>query len=118
LLCCARRRAGHGPARGQLVDFGAFIAAIIYFVIFMAVVYFLIVVPYRVYEARRGNTVFGPAAPMQTCSECLSSDLPAAATRCKYCTSELTPAPAVPDRGAGAPEGVSRPARSAGSGSR
>jgi len=81
---------------GQLVDFGAFISAVIYFVIFMAVVYFLIVVPYRVYEAHRGNTVFGPAAPTQTCPECLSDDLPVKATRCKYCTSALTPAPEGP----------------------
>ena len=29
------------------VDFGAFISAIIYFIIFIAVVYFLIVVPYK-----------------------------------------------------------------------
>ena len=29
------------------MDFGAFISAVIYFVIFMAVVYFVIVVPYK-----------------------------------------------------------------------
>jgi large conductance mechanosensitive channel len=75
--------------KGQLIDVGAFVSAIIYFGIFMAVVYFLIVVPYRAYEARLGNTVFGPAAPTQTCPECLSSDLPVKAIRCKYCTSDL-----------------------------
>jgi len=48
-------------------------------------------VPYRVYEARLGNTVFGPAAPTQTCPECQSDDLPVKATRCKYCTAELRP---------------------------
>src|SRR3954468_19377544 len=31
---------------GQLVNIGAFIASVIYFVIFMLVIYFLIVVPY------------------------------------------------------------------------
>jgi large conductance mechanosensitive channel len=82
--------------KGQLIDIGAFISAIIYFAIFMAVVYFLIVVPYRAYEARLGNTVFGPAAPTQTCPECLSGDLPAKATRCKYCTADLRGAPARP----------------------
>ncbi len=75
--------------KGQLIDIGAFVSAIIYFMIFMAVVYFLIVVPYRAYEARLGNTVFGPAAPTQTCPECLSDDLPVKATRCKYCASAL-----------------------------
>jgi large conductance mechanosensitive channel len=78
---------------GKLIDFGAVISAVIYFVIFMAVVYLLIVVPYRAYQARLGNTVFGPAAPTQTCPECLSGDLPVKATRCRYCTSPLTPGP-------------------------
>jgi large conductance mechanosensitive channel len=78
---------------GQLVNIGAFISAVIYFIIFMAVVYFLIVVPYRVYEAHRGHVVFGPEAPTATCPQCLSSDLPLKATRCKYCASELTPVP-------------------------
>ncbi len=50
--------------KGQLVNFGAFISAILYFVIFMAVIYFVIVVPYRVYMAKRGTSVFGePARP-------------------------------------------------------
>jgi large conductance mechanosensitive channel len=74
---------------GQLIDFGTVVSAIIYFVIFMTVIYFLIVVPYRAYEARLGNTVFGPAAPTQTCPECQSDDLPVKATRCKYCTADL-----------------------------
>jgi large conductance mechanosensitive channel len=75
--------------KGQLVNIGAFISAIIYFIIFMAVIYFVIVVPYRAYEARRGNTVFGPPAPKKSCPECLSSDLPVAATRCSHCGVEL-----------------------------
>src|SRR5579884_2592810 len=74
---------------GQLVNIGAFIAAVIYFIIFMAVIYFLIVVPYRAYQARRGVTVFGDAPPAQTCPYCLSEDLPVAATKCRYCGSEL-----------------------------
>ena len=72
-----------------LVDFGALISAIIYFVIFMTVVYFLIVIPYKSIQARRGQVVFGDPPPVKTCPYCLSSDLPAAATKCKYCASEL-----------------------------
>jgi large conductance mechanosensitive channel len=68
-----------------VVDFGAFISAIIYFVIFIAVVYFLIVVPYKMVQARRGQVVFGDPAPVKTCPACLSTDLPAAASTCKYC---------------------------------
>jgi large conductance mechanosensitive channel len=77
--------------KGQLLNFGAFVSAIIYFIVFMAVIYFVIVVPYRAYAARRGTTVFGEPAPKKACPECLSDDLPAAATRCKHCG---TPVPA------------------------
>ena len=58
------------------VDIGAFISAIIYFVI---------VVPYKHIQARRGQVVFGDPAPVKTCPYCLSDDLPAAASKCKYC---------------------------------
>jgi large conductance mechanosensitive channel len=75
--------------RGQLVNFGAFVSAVIYFVIFMAVIYFGIVVPYRAYQRRRGVTVFGEPPPRQTCPFCLSEDLPAAASKCRYCGSSL-----------------------------
>jgi large conductance mechanosensitive channel len=70
------------------MNFGAFISAIIYFVIFMAVVYFVIVMPYKAVQARRGQTVFGDPTPVKTCPACLSTDLPAAASKCKYCGSE------------------------------
>jgi large conductance mechanosensitive channel len=75
---------------GELVDIGAVISAIVYFIIFVAVVYFAIVVPYRHIRSRRGETVFGDPAPTKTCSYCLS-DVPAEASKCKFCTSELEP---------------------------
>jgi large conductance mechanosensitive channel len=68
-----------------LLNFGSLISSIINFVIFMAVVYFIIVVPYKMIQARRGQVVFGDPAPVKTCPACLSSDLPAAASKCKYC---------------------------------
>jgi large conductance mechanosensitive channel len=76
--------------RGQHVNIGAFISAVVYFVIFMAVIYFLIVVPYRAVQKRRGVTVFGEPAPAQTCPACLSEGLPVAATKCRYCGTALT----------------------------
>ena len=85
----------HNPK--TFVDFGAFISAIIFFVVFIAVVYFVIVVPYKVGQARRGQTVFGDPPAVKTCPACLSSDLPAAASKCKYCGTEqppVAPAPA------------------------
>jgi large conductance mechanosensitive channel len=79
--------------KGQLINFGALVSAVIYFIIFMAVIYFLIVVPYRAYARRRGRTVFGEPAPTKACPECLSGDLPIAATRCKYCGIALVATP-------------------------
>ena len=70
------------------LDIGSLISAIIYFVIFMAVLYFFIVVPYKVLMARRGEVVFGEPAPVKTCPACLSDDLPLAARKCKYCATD------------------------------
>lgn len=75
--------------RGQRVDIGGLISAVINFVIFMAVIYFVIVVPYRSVQKRRGITVFGDPPPSQTCPACLSEGLPIGATKCKYCASSL-----------------------------
>lgn len=77
---------------GQFIAVGAFISAIVYFIIFMSVVYFILVVPYRNYMARQGTVVFGaptPPAPVKTCPECLSGDVPEAATKCWHCSSVI-----------------------------
>ena len=76
------------------LDIGSVLSAVIYFIVFMAVLYFLIVVPYKSLMARRGETVFGDPAPVKTCPACLSDDLPVAASKCKYCGSDQ-PATAV-----------------------
>ena len=83
-----------GKTNATFVNFGALISAIIYFLIFMAVVYFVIVVPYRTIQKRRGIVVFGDPPPVKTCPACLSADLPVAATRCKYCSIDLPTATA------------------------
>jgi large conductance mechanosensitive channel len=77
---------------GQRLDLGAFIGALIYFIVFMAVVYFLIVVPYRAYMRKRGRDVFTDPQPEKGCPYCQSVDLPIAATKCLHCGSELTAA--------------------------
>jgi hypothetical protein len=61
------------------------------FLTFMAVVYFLIVIPYKAISARRGVVVFGEPAPAKTCPACLSDDLPVAASKCKYCGTDQPP---------------------------
>ncbi|WP_413807872.1 MscL family protein [Streptomyces sp. OE57] len=69
------------------LNIGSFISALIYFVIFMGVVYFLIVLPYKYTQRRRGAEVFGEPGPLKTCPECLTEDLPEAARKCRYCGS-------------------------------
>ena len=76
---------GSDNNKATFLNFGGLIASIIYFIVFALVVYFVIVVPYRRAQARRGITVFGPQAPVKTCPYCLSADLPAEASKCKYC---------------------------------
>ena len=78
-----------GGSDATFLNLGAFISAIIYLIIFMAVVYFLIVMPYKVVMARVGKTVFGDPPATKTCPACLSDDLNPAATRCKHCCAEL-----------------------------
>lgn len=75
---------------GQRIALGSFISAIVYFVIFMAVIYFVLVVPYRAYMKKRGNTVFGPPAETKTCPQCFSDDLPLPALKCHHCASVVS----------------------------
>jgi large conductance mechanosensitive channel len=81
----------NGGGDATYLNLGGFISAIIYFIIFMAVVYFLIILPYKFVMAQRGKIVFGDPPPTRTCPACLSDDLNPAATKCKHCGSELKP---------------------------
>lgn len=67
--------------------YGAFLNALISFLVIAAVVYYFVVVPYtRLMSLRKTET---PVAPVtKDCPFCLSS-VPMAATRCAFCTSEL-----------------------------
>jgi large conductance mechanosensitive channel len=90
---------GQAGNKTTYLNIGAFISALIYFVIFMAVVFFLIVLPYKAIQARRGMTAFGDPTPVKTCPACLSGDIPEAAAKCRYCGTDQ---PAMPERAAGA----------------
>ncbi|MEB3071096.1 large conductance mechanosensitive channel protein MscL [[Mycobacterium] vasticus] len=68
------------------VDIGALISAVIYFIVFMATIYFMIVLPYKHIQKRRGKTVFGDPAPTKVCPEC-KSEIDPDATKCKFCAS-------------------------------
>jgi large conductance mechanosensitive channel len=73
--------------KSTFIDFGAFISAIIYFLVFMTTIYIVIVLPYKHIQKRRGVTVFGDEPATKACSECCS-DIPEAAHKCKYCASD------------------------------
>jgi large conductance mechanosensitive channel len=76
---------------------GAFLNAILTFLIVAAVIYFLVVLPVNSLTARfKPKEAPAEPAPTRDCPYCLSS-IPAAATRCAYCTSPLPPlAPPAP----------------------
>jgi large conductance mechanosensitive channel len=67
--------------------YGAFINALLSFLIIAAVVYFLIVAPMARITARFTRH---KEATERDCPECLSL-IPVAATRCKYCTAVVAP---------------------------
>jgi large conductance mechanosensitive channel len=66
--------------------YGAFINAVISFVLIAAAVFFVVVKPMNAMAARR--TKEEPAATTRDCPECLS-EIPLAAKRCRYCTAEV-----------------------------
>jgi large conductance mechanosensitive channel len=78
---------GNAGNKATFLDFGAFISAIIYFLVFMTTIYLVIVLPYKHIQKRRGVTVFGDEPATKACSECCS-DIPEAAHKCKYCASD------------------------------
>ena len=77
----------HFVIRGQHFVYGEFITGIITFLITAAVVYFFVVRPLNALMERYKKEP-EPTDPTQTCPECLSS-IPAAATRCLFCTTLL-----------------------------
>jgi large conductance mechanosensitive channel len=81
--------------RGSEIMYGAFLNALISFVIVAAVVFFFVIKPVNALLER-----FKPDPPVdvetRACPECLS-DIPRAATRCAFCTARVTPVPPVPE---------------------
>ena len=72
--------------------YGAFLNALIAFVIIAAVVYFFVVVPVNKLLAMSEKE---QEATERECPECLSQ-VPLAARRCMYCTAEIAPAQGTP----------------------
>ena len=74
-------------AHGSTFKYGAFINALVAFLIIAAVVYYLIVAPMAKITARFQRSV---EVTTRDCPECLST-IPIAASRCMYCTSVVAP---------------------------
>src|ERR1700694_834337 len=68
-------------------SYGDFINVVVAFLIIAVVMYFFVVVPYVRFRARYEPAPV-PAPVMKDCPRCLSN-IPAAATRCPFCTADL-----------------------------
>jgi large conductance mechanosensitive channel len=75
---------GHG-----VFNYGVLIQDIITFVLVAVVVFFVVVRPVAGLQRRRRSGL-EPESSDRACPECLS-DIPKAATRCAYCTSQVAP---------------------------
>ena len=72
---------------GSKFAYGDFINGVLSLLIIAAAVYFLVVVPVNRLMARYKPTAEEPT-PTKECPRCLSA-IPAAATRCAFCTADL-----------------------------
>ena len=72
----------------SVFKYGDLINKVIYFVSVAAAIYFLVVKPMQLLEARRTAPAAGPTT--RACPECIS-DIPMRATRCAFCTAVVVP---------------------------
>ena len=67
---------------------GDFVNAVVSFLLIGAAVYFFVVLPLNTFMARLKRGEVAPDPTTKKCPECLS-DVPIAARRCAFCTSQL-----------------------------
>lgn len=68
--------------------YGAFLNALISFLLIAWAVYFFIVAPLNAYTERKRRGQVAPDPTTKKCPECLS-EIPIAARRCAFCTTQL-----------------------------
>jgi large conductance mechanosensitive channel len=73
-------------ANGSKFLYGAFINAVISFLIIAAAIYFIVVAPLNRLAERKARGQAAPEPTTKQCPECLS-DIPKAARRCAFCAS-------------------------------
>lgn len=71
--------------RGSVFQYGAFVNAVITFVLIATAVYFAVIVPINALAKRRARK---QAATTRPCPQCLT-EIPLKATRCSACTTEV-----------------------------
>jgi large conductance mechanosensitive channel len=76
-----------GHLHGGEIKYGTFFTAIINFLLIAAVVYFFLVLPTQ-YLLKKFNPPAAAPPATKACPQCLS-DIPVAATRCKFCTQPI-----------------------------
>jgi large conductance mechanosensitive channel len=69
---------------GGVIKYGTFLTAVINFLLIAAVVYFFLVLPTQ-YLLKKFNPPAVAEVTTKVCPEC-KSDIPLAATRCRFCT--------------------------------
>jgi large conductance mechanosensitive channel len=72
---------------GSVFRYGEFLNSLFSFMVIAAVVFFLVIKPANA-MIRRYRTEPAPDPTMRKCPECLS-DIPTAANRCAFCTTEV-----------------------------
>ncbi|MEV6161129.1 large conductance mechanosensitive channel protein MscL [Streptomyces sp. NPDC052052] len=80
---------------GTIFPYGKFLAAAIAFLITAAVLYFCVIVPMTKVQnrfAKADEKVVDIKAAMRDCPRCFT-EIPAIASRCSHCTSEIEPDP-------------------------
>jgi large conductance mechanosensitive channel len=75
---------------GSKFFYGDFINALLSFLMVAAAIYFFVVMPLNTYMERRRRGEAPPDPTTKKCSECLS-EIPLAARRCAFCTSQVVP---------------------------
>src|ERR1700722_17219823 len=70
---------------GGEIEYGSFLTAVVNFLLIAAVVYFFLVLPTQYILKKFNPPAPEPPPSTKPCPQCLS-DIPLAATRCKFCT--------------------------------
>lgn len=78
----------HFYINGSKFPIGDFVNAVISFVLVAAAIYFMVVAPMNALMARIHRGEAPPDPTTKKCPECLS-DIPIAAKRCAFCTSQV-----------------------------